>query len=97
MLEVVPRSRCSGCSRPSVVCICAAIRRVATQTRVVILQHPRESDVAINTARLVELQLERAERHVAVKLAEVPALQARLSDPAAPAICSDPGAGARTR
>jgi DTW domain-containing protein len=91
MLEVTPRRVCSGCSRPSVVCICSAIRRIATQTRVVILQHPRESDVAINTARLVELQLERAERHVAVKLAEVPALQALLSDPAAPPILLYPG------
>lgn len=91
MLDIVPRRVCSGCSRPSVVCICAAIRRVATQTRVVILQHPRESDVAINTAKLVELQLERAERHVAIKLAEAPALQARLQDPAAPAILLYPG------
>jgi DTW domain-containing protein YfiP len=78
-----------------VVCICAAIRRVATQTRVVILQHPRESDVAINTAKLVELQLERAERHVAVQLSEVPALRARLADPAAPAILLYPGPEAR--
>jgi DTW domain-containing protein YfiP len=61
----------------------------------VILQHPRESDVPINTARLVELQLERAERHVAIKLDEVPAFQARLRDPAAPAILLYPGEGAR--
>jgi DTW domain-containing protein len=59
-----------------------------------ILQHPRESDVRINTARLVELQLERAERHVAIKLAEVPAFQARLHDPTAPAILLYPGPGA---
>ncbi len=91
MLQVVPRSVCSGCSRPSVVCICASVRRISTQTRVVILQHPRESDVPINTARLVELQLERAERHVAIKLAEVPLLQARLHDPAAPAVLLYPG------
>jgi DTW domain-containing protein YfiP len=95
MLEIVPRSRCVGCSRPSVVCICASIRRVSTQTRVVILQHPRESDVAINTARLVELQLDRAERHVAIKLDEVPALRARLNDPAAPPILLYPGPDAR--
>jgi DTW domain-containing protein YfiP len=95
MLDIVPRSICSGCSRPTVVCICASIRRVATQTRVVILQHPRESDVAINTAKLVELQLERAERHVAIKLSEAPALQARLHDPAAPAILLYPGPDAR--
>lgn len=95
MLQVVPRSVCSGCSRPSVVCICASVRRISTQTRVVILQHPRESDVPINTARLVELQLERAERHVAIKLAEVPLLQARLHDPAAPAVLLYPGPDAQ--
>jgi DTW domain-containing protein len=91
MVDIVPRPVCAGCSRPSVVCICASIRRIATQTRVVILQHPRESDVAINTARLVELQLERAERHIAVKLSEVPALRARLTDTAAPPILLYPG------
>ncbi len=95
MVEVIPRSVCPGCSRPSVVCLCASIRRVSTRTRVVILQHPRESDVRINTARLVELQLERAERHVAVKLSEVPAFNARLNDPAAPAILLYPGPEAR--
>jgi DTW domain-containing protein YfiP len=58
---------------------------------VVILQHPRESDVAINTARLVELQLENAERHVAVKLDEVPGIRARFNDPTAPAILLYPG------
>ena len=91
MLDLVPRSVCSGCARPSVVCLCSTIQRVKTRTRVVILQHPRESDVPINTARLVELQLENAERHVAVKLDEVPALRARLSDPTAPAVLLYPG------
>jgi DTW domain-containing protein YfiP len=95
MLELVPRSICPGCSRPSVVCLCASLRRVETRTRVVILQHPRESDVPIGTARLVELQLARAERHVGIKLDDVPALRARLDDPAAPAILLYPGDGAR--
>jgi DTW domain-containing protein len=92
---MIPRRVCAGCSRPSVVCLCSAISSKSTQTRVVILQHPRESDVAINTARLVELQLARAERHVAIKLDEAPALRARLNDPAAPAILLYPGEGAR--
>lgn len=48
----------------------------------------------INTARLVELQLENAERHVAIKLGEVPTLRARLEDPEAPAILLYPGEGA---
>jgi DTW domain-containing protein YfiP len=95
MLDLVPRSVCPGCSRPSVVCICSTLKRVGTRTRVVILQHPRESDVPINTARLVELQLEQAERHVGIKLDDVPALRARLSDPAAPAILLYPGESAQ--
>jgi tRNA-uridine aminocarboxypropyltransferase len=61
---------------------------------VVILQHPRESDVPINTARLVELQLEGAERHVAIKIDEAPGLRARLNDAASPAILLYPGDGA---
>jgi len=66
-----------------------------TRTRVVILQHPRESDVAINTARLVELQLASAELHVAVKLDDAPVLRDRLHDPQAPAILLYPGDDAR--
>jgi DTW domain-containing protein len=55
------------------------------------LQHPRESGVPINTARIVELALEGAERHVALRIDEVPRLRARLADPAAPAILLYPG------
>jgi DTW domain-containing protein YfiP len=62
---------------------------------VVILQHPRESDVAINTARLAALQLGRAELHVGIRLGEVPALEARLNDAEAPPILLYPGEGAR--
>lgn len=95
MLEIVPRSVCSGCSRPSVVCLCRALRRLKARTRVMILQHPRESDVPINTARLAELQLEGSERHVAIRLDEVPKLREKLRDPAAPAILLYPGEGSR--
>ncbi len=93
--EVNARSVCAACSRPTVVCLCASIQRLGTTTRVVILQHPRESDVAINTARLAELQLERAELHVGIKLDDAPRLRARLSDPEAPAILLYPGEDAR--
>ena len=89
-----PLEICSGCEKPKSLCICDRVETVATKVRVVILQHPRESDVRINTARLVELQLERAERHVGIKLAEVPAFEARLTDPAAPPILLYPGAEA---
>jgi DTW domain-containing protein len=89
--EIVPRIVCARCERPSVVCLCATLSPLRTRTRVVILQHPRESDVAINTARLAALQLEGAELHVGIELDDVPALRERLSDPAAPAVLLYPG------
>jgi DTW domain-containing protein YfiP len=95
MLEQVPRSRCNGCDRPSVVCLCSSLRRLKPSTKVLILQHPRESDVAINTARLAELQLEGSELHVGIKLGDVPRFRERLSNPAAPAILLYPGEGSR--
>ncbi len=49
----------------------------------------------INTARLAELQLVGAERFVGIRLAEQPALRARLGDPERPAILLYPGEGAR--
>jgi DTW domain-containing protein len=95
--EIIPRAVCRRCERPDVVCLCDALgpAAIATQTRVVILQHPRESDVPINTARLVELKLESAERHVAIHVDEAPGLRARLNDPAAPPILLYPGEDAR--
>lgn len=76
------------------MCLCATLSPLTTRTRVVILQHPRESDVPINTARLAELQLQRAELHVGIRLGEVPALRARLQDAEAPPILLYPGEGA---
>jgi DTW domain-containing protein YfiP len=61
----------------------------------VILQHPRERDVPINTARLAELQLEGAERFVGLRVAQQRTVRERLSDPAYPAILLYPGEGAR--
>src|SRR6187551_3259017 len=58
------REMCWECRRPTRVCYCAAVEPIDTQTRVVILQHPRESDVPINTARIAELALSNATLHV---------------------------------
>jgi DTW domain-containing protein YfiP len=41
-----------------------------TSTRIVILQHPRESEVPIGTARLAEIVFTNAERHVGVEFSE---------------------------
>ncbi|MBN2574344.1 MAG: DTW domain-containing protein [Deltaproteobacteria bacterium] len=43
---------CRRCWRPRSVCFCEGITPIATKTRVLILQHPRERDVGLGTARL---------------------------------------------
>jgi DTW domain-containing protein YfiP len=51
------RALCDGCGRPPVVCVCAHVTPLRTRTRVLILQHPRERHVPINTVRLARLSL----------------------------------------
>jgi DTW domain-containing protein YfiP len=51
------RALCAGCARPPVVCVCAHVTPLRTRTRVLILQHPRERHVPINTVRLARLSL----------------------------------------
>jgi DTW domain-containing protein YfiP len=89
----VSRSYCEGCGRPPLVCICSALVRVQTRTKVVVLQHPRESDNAIGTAWMVEKCLG-AERIIGVELEDDRAFRAALGDPNAPAILLSPGESA---
>jgi DTW domain-containing protein YfiP len=90
-----PRPRCDRCRRPVVVCYCASLPRLETRTKVVILQHPRERDVAIGTARMASLCLPSAELHVGVRWNEHAALGRALADPARPPILLYPGEGAK--
>lgn len=83
------------CRRPTSVCYCAAIPTLPTQTRVVILQHPRERDMPIGTARMASLCLPQSELHVGVTWSEHAPLRAALADPSRPAILLYPGPGAR--
>src|SRR5678815_2972089 len=89
------RAMCLDCGRTSALHKQTLLVRVPTQTRVVILQHPRESDVPINTARIAERALPNSELHVGVELGDSPRVRAALSNPAAPAILLYPGADAR--
>lgn len=59
-----------------------------------LLQHPRERDVPIGTARMAALCLPSAELHVGVRWAGSTALTRALSDPARPAVLLYPGEGA---
>jgi DTW domain-containing protein YfiP len=68
---------------------------IETKTRVVVVQHPRERDVPIGTARMATLCLPNSELHVTTSTAESPELARSLSDPARPAILLSPGEVAR--
>jgi DTW domain-containing protein YfiP len=52
-----PRAICARCRRPQTVCWCDKLPQLPTRTRVVILQHPREREVGIGTARMAHLAL----------------------------------------
>lgn len=93
-LDFEPRVMCPRCERPSLVCYCAHLTSIATKTRVVLLQHPREEDMAIGTARMASLCLPNSELHVGVQFEGSPALERALSDPARPAALLYPGEGA---
>jgi DTW domain-containing protein len=76
------------------VCYCAALPSLPTSTRVVILQHPRERDMPIGTARMARLCLPNAELHVGIDWSSHAPLAAALADPARPPILLYPGPGA---
>lgn len=81
-----PRRVCPRCWRPEVVCYCGHVTEIPTRTRVVILQHPRERDVPINTARIAALCLPNSELHVGVKFGATKAFAKAVSDPERPPI-----------
>lgn len=95
--EELPTSRpmCGRCRRPVSVCYCAALPHLETTTKIVILQHPRERDVPIGTARMASLCLPQAALHVGVDWSQSAPLAQALGDPARPPILLYPGHGAR--
>ncbi|HWV39856.1 MAG TPA: tRNA-uridine aminocarboxypropyltransferase [Vulgatibacter sp.] len=62
-----PRPTCLRCRRPISFCWCRLIEPVDTRTRLVFLQHHRESRVRIGTARMAHLALPNSEFHVGVR------------------------------
>ena len=60
-----------------------------------LLQHPRERDVAIGTARMASLCLPNATLHVGLHWDDSAELAALLADPERPPILLYPGPGAR--
>ena len=89
-----PRPVCARCRRPERVCYCRHVTPIETRTRVVLLQHPRERDVAIGTAHMASLCLPNSELFVGLRFGDSPALARALGDPARPAALLYPGEGA---
>lgn len=89
------RALCPRCRRPPIVCYCAALPSLETRTKVVILQHPRERDMPIGTARMASLCLAGSSLHVGVRWDDSAELAALLGDPARPPILLYPAAEAK--
>jgi len=86
-----PRESCARCRRPASVCYCRHLTSLDTKTRVVLLQHPRERDMAIGTARMASLCLPNSELHIGIDWSASKDLDRALSDPSRPAALLYPG------
>lgn len=76
-------------------CYCAHVEPIPTKTRIVVLQHPRERNKAIGTARIAALCLPSLEIVVGVEFERDERARALLADPTAPAVLLFPSADAR--
>ena len=77
------------------MCYCDALVSIPTTTRVVLLQHPRERDMPIGTARMASLCLPNAVLKVGLRWDGDAALSSELSDPSRPPLLLYPGPGAK--
>ncbi|MCC6847661.1 MAG: DTW domain-containing protein [Deltaproteobacteria bacterium] len=75
------RPTCHRCLRPASHCYCAHLTPIASRTRVVFLQHPREYRMPIGTARMTNLGLANSELHVGADLDGHPRVRALTDDP----------------
>jgi DTW domain-containing protein YfiP len=80
--------------RPTRVCYCADIQAIDTKSRVLILQHRRERDVPINTARIAHMALTNSEMRVGMNFINDAVVERELSDPNRPACVLFPSPGA---
>jgi DTW domain-containing protein YfiP len=62
---------CPACGKPAALCICDRVVPLATRLKVVILQHPREDDALLGTARLLTASLPGAEIRVGLSWASL--------------------------
>jgi len=89
------RPLCLRCLRPASVCWCAQLTPIASATRVVFLQHPRESRVAVGTCRMAHLALAGSELRRGVCFEDDARVRALAADTSGAVAVLYPGDGAR--
>ncbi len=90
-----PRAICRRCRRPGPCCYCAHLTPIASATRVVFLQHPRESKVPIGTCRMAHLALSDSELHEGVSFEGHARVRALVAAPRGEVAVLYPGGDAR--
>lgn len=75
------RRHCSVCNRPASSCLCGMIQPFETETRFVILMHPKEArKQKTGTGRLCHLVLKNSHLHIGVDFTHDSAVQALIDD-----------------
>ncbi|ADR34064.1 DTW domain containing protein [Sulfuricurvum kujiense DSM 16994] len=75
------REKCYRCYRPITSCMCPYVKPIATQTKFVILMHPKEFKKTKNgTGRLTHLSLPNSELYIDVDFSEHSAINALIED-----------------
>ncbi len=86
------RDVCWRCRRPRRVCWCGDLKPVESRTRVVFVQHPRETKVPVSTCRMAHLSLPNSELHVGTTAVGNPRLEALCAQPGVAVLFPSEGA-----
>src|SRR4051812_30398279 len=80
-MDVAHREVCLRCRRPARLCYCGHLPALATRTKVILLQHPREARMPIGTARMAHLALPGSELHRGVYFHDNARVRALMEEP----------------
>jgi DTW domain-containing protein YfiP len=81
-MKITNRDVCYNCYRPQTSCMCTYITPIETNTRFVILMHPKEFKKTKNgTGHFTNLSLKNCEIHVGIDFTNHTAINAILNDP----------------
>jgi len=76
------RATCYHCYRPMNLCMCASVNPISTNTKFVILMHPKEFKKTKNgTGRLTHLSLPNSELYIDVDFSDHKAINALIDNP----------------